>query len=95
MLEREFQAKLIRKLKGMFPDALIFKWDSRQGYPDVLILNGNRWAALECKRSKDAPHRPNQDHYVRIMNQMAFSAFICPENRDEVLADLVKYFENN
>lgn len=92
MLEKEFQAKLIKELKEIYPRALIFKWDSRQGYPDVLILLGDRWAALECKRSYDAPHRPNQDHYVKIMNQMAFSAFICPENKEEVLSKLNDYF---
>ena len=94
MLERDFQAKVVKELKELLPDALIFKWDSRQGFPDVLILYGSKWAALEFKRSANASHRPNQDYYVDKMNKMSFSAFIYPENKDKVFDDLLKYLFN-
>lgn len=94
MLERDFQAKVVKELKELLPDALIFKWDSRQGFPDVLILYGSKWASLEFKRSANASHRPNQDYYVNKMNKMSFSAFIYPENKDEVFAAVLKYLFN-
>ena len=43
---------------------MIFKMDQIQGLPDLLILYGEKWASLECKRSATAKKRPNQDYYV-------------------------------
>lgn len=88
--ENAYQGKLIKKLKKTYPNAIIMKSDANyiQGIPDILILEGDRWGALETKRSKDATHRPNQDYYVDVMNDMSFSRFIYPENEEEVLHDL-------
>lgn len=88
--ENEYQASLIKKLEAAYPDAIITKLDANyiQGIPDILILEKGRWGALETKRSKDAPHRPNQDYYVNQMNQMSFAAFVYPENEKEVLHEL-------
>ena len=88
MKESTFQQGLIRELKEMFPDALIFKNESKQGLPDLTILEGERWALLECKASADASHQPNQDYYVEKANGMSFSRFIFPENKQEVLDEL-------
>lgn len=87
-LERNFQAKLIQELRDKYPDACITKMDNKQGWPDILILSGDKWATLECKREKNAEHQPNQDYYVRKMNDMSFSRFIFPENKQEVLDEL-------
>ena len=94
MLEREFQASLISELKSEFPGAIVMKTDPNyiQGIPDLLILNGDRWAALECKRSKNAHHQPNQDYYVKRMDDMSFSKFISPENKTEVINELREAF---
>lgn len=94
MLERDFQSKLIKELKEVFPDALIFKNDARQGLPDLMILNGDKWASLECKVSPDANHQPNQDYYVKKMSKMSFSAFIYPENKNVIIEKLKKHFSN-
>lgn len=93
--ENEYQAKLIKKLKTMFPNAMIQKLDANyiQGIPDLLILFGKKWAALECKRSQSASHQPNQDAYVEMMDNMSFARFIYPENEEEVLHDLQRSFE--
>lgn len=93
-LERDFQAKLIKKLKEMFPGCMVLKNDSSyiQGIPDILVLYKNNWATLEVKRSITASHRPNQEHYVDLMDEMSFSRFICPENKAEVLNELQNYF---
>lgn len=86
-LERDFQARLIEDLEYMFEGAVIFKGNSasRQGIPDLIILWNDRWALLECKASVSAPHQPNQDWYVDKLNKMSFSAFIYPDNKEEVL----------
>ena len=80
--ENVFQASLIRTIKNMLPGCIVLKLDPNymQGIPDLLILHGLAWAALECKKSENAPHQPNQDFYVDKMNRMSFAAFIYPEN---------------
>lgn len=90
MLESKFQKEVIDEVKKRFPGSIVMKNDSSyiQGIPDLTILYGNRWASLEVKRSANAAHRPNQDYYVGKMNDMSYSAFIFPENKEEVLNDL-------
>lgn len=84
--ERKFQSKLIKELSKKYPKAIIAKIETGiQGFPDILILYKNKWATLECKRDQNASHRPNQDHYVKILNDWSFSSFIYPENKEEVL----------
>lgn len=97
MLENKFQAKLIKKLKTLYPDCIVMKNDPTyiQGIPDLLILHKDKWASLECKKSANARHQPNQDYYVGKMNDMSFSSFICPENEDEVLTQLRHIFDND
>ena len=92
-LESGFQDKLRRELKILFPGCMIFKMDQIQGIPDILILFKDKWASLECKKSGKSNHRPNQEYYVDLMNQMSFSRFIFPENKDEVLSDLARLFK--
>lgn len=88
--ENVFQAKLIENLTDLFPDGFILKLDPNyiQGFPDRLIINGNRWAAFETKRSFDAPHQPNQDYYVNLLNSMSYASFIYPENEKRVIREL-------
>lgn len=91
-LESGFQDKLRNELKELFPDCMIFKMDQIQGIPDLLILFGDKWASLECKKSASAKRQPNQEYYVDMMNKMSFSRFISPENKDEVLNELRNVF---
>lgn len=89
-LERDFQRELIADLKRMFKGCIILKNDPTyiQGIPDLIILYGTRWASLEVKKSRTASHRPNQEYYVELMDEMSFSRFIYPENKEEVLYEL-------
>ncbi|MBO7453729.1 MAG: hypothetical protein J6U54_25635 [Clostridiales bacterium] len=92
MLESKFQHDLIDELKGMFPGAIIYKNESKQGLPDLTILYRNRWALLECKNRETAAHQPNQDYYVEQANEMSFARFVYPENKQEVLDELQQAF---
>ena len=92
-LESGFQDKLIKELEKLFPGCMTFKMDQLQGIPDLLVLYGNKWAALECKKGMRAKKQPNQEYYVGLMNDMSFSRFINPENKDEVLKELLQVFK--
>lgn len=93
-LERDFQRKLIKEIKDRFSGCIVMKNDPDyiQGIPDLTILYQNKWASLEVKKSARAARRPNQEHYVQKMNDMSFSAFIFPENKEEVLNELSEHF---
>lgn len=94
MLESKFQSEVIQNLKNRFPGCIVLKNDSSyiQGIPDLTIFYEDMWATLECKKDKRASHQPNQDYYVKIMDEMSFSSFIYPENKEEVLDELEDFF---
>lgn len=95
-LESKFQSKLIKEIKEQLEGSIVVKLDANyiQGIPDLAIFYKDKWATLECKRSKTAKHRPNQKYYVEKMNNMSFSRTIYPENKEEVLNELYRTFES-
>lgn len=94
MLENKFKTDLIKDIEAMLPGCMVLHLDPNeiQGIPDLLILYEDKWAVLEGKKSVNASHRPNQDYYVNLMNDMSFAAFIYPENKWEVLHELQQAF---
>jgi hypothetical protein len=94
MTENKYQAGLIKRLKRRFPGCEILKNDPNyiQGMLDLTILYGPCWATLEVKESATASERPNQAYYVERHKNMSFSAFIYPENEEEVLTALSEAF---
>ena len=96
MKESKFQSDLKDDLKELFPGCIVTKLDSSyiQGIPDLLVLYKDKWATLECKKSANAKRQPNQPYYVDMMNEMSFSSFIYPENKEEVLRELQQAFKN-
>ena len=96
MRESKFQADLKKELKRLFPGCIVTKLDSSdiQGIPDLLVLYKDKWATLENKKSENAPKRPNQEYYVNKMNEMSFSRFIYPENKEVVLNELQQAFKS-
>ena len=92
--ESKFQAELIKELEALYPDCVILKNDPnyKQGFPDLTIFYKDKWAVLECKRSEDEHHQPNQDYYVEKLNGMSYSSFIFPENKGVVLNELERLF---
>ena len=93
-LESGFQDNFISELKKFFPGRMLLKIAHIQGIPDLLILYKNKWASLENKKSANAKRQPNQEYYVGKMNEMSFSRFICPENKEEVLNELQHAFKS-
>ena len=95
MSEATFQREVIEELKALFPGIVIVKQDSGyiQGIPDLLLLFGEQWAALEIKSAGDSRRRPNQEYYVDLMDRMSFAAFIYPENKKDVLRALQHTFK--
>lgn len=88
--EGKFKKDLRDELKQLFPGSIVLQLDPQelQGIPDLLILYNDRWATLECKKSENAWHQPNQDYYVDLMKDMSYSSFIFPENKEVVLNEL-------
>lgn len=93
-LESGFQDRLRKTILNRFPGSMVFKMDQIQGIPDFLVLYKNKYAFLENKKSERATHRPNQDYYVNKLNEMSFARFVYPENKDEVLTELDKFFND-
>jgi hypothetical protein len=88
MLERDYQAFLIKLIKSLIPgcEVLLLDPNQIQGIPDLLILAPTgKWATLEVKASEKSKLRPNQEWYVQHWGEKAFSSFIYPENQEEVL----------
>ena len=94
-LESKFQKELMDEIRERYPGCVILKNDSSyiQGFPDWTILYKDRWAVLEAKRERGAKKQPNQEYYVDKLNDMSFSRFVYPENKDEVLEDLERVFK--
>lgn len=92
-LESGFQDRLVQSLKDRFPGCMVFKMDQIQGIPDLLVLYKDKWASLECKKTAGAKKRPNQEYYVGKMDEMSFSRFVYPENKEEVLNELEQAFQ--
>lgn len=95
MLERDYQPRLIERLKAIYPGCFVLKTDSsqRQGMPDLVILFEDKWAVLEVKRSGAASYRPNQSFYCMMLDKMGFARTIFPENERQVLRELTEYFD--
>ena len=60
--ETKFQKDVKDAIKERFPNSVILKQNGAiQGIPDLFIVNGDKWVALECKDSANAVHQPNQE----------------------------------
>ena len=93
--ESKFQSDLIHELKETLPGCIVLKNDANyiQGFPDLSVYYKDRYALLECKRSDEASHRPNQDYYIQKVKSMGgFARFIHPGNKKEVLDELQQTF---
>lgn len=94
--EKDFQKNLIKEIKDILPGSIVLKNDPNyiQGFPDLLVLHKNKWAALECKKDSKADKQPNQDYYIDKLEKMSYASFISPENKEEVLNELQQAFKS-
>lgn len=94
MLEKNFQASLIKQLKKRYSGCMVLKNDPNyiQGIPDLLILHNEKWAALECKKESYSKRQPNQDYYIDKMGSMSYANYVSPENSKEILNELDQFF---
>ena len=95
-LESVFQKRLKAEIEVIFPGCVIKRnsVDDIQGFPDLTIFYKGKYAMLECKRYKDAPHRPNQDYYINMFNNMGgYASFVYPENKERVLEEMRLHFK--
>jgi len=90
MRETKYQRHVVDRLEQTFPGCVVIRNDPQriQGIQDLLVLFEDRWATLEVKISSTAKERPNQRHYVERFNEMSYSAFIFPENEEQVFDEL-------
>lgn len=76
-----------------------------QGFPDLTLLYGNKFAILECKKSEKEykaeqeksedlknAREFNQAFYIDKFASQAYASFIYPENMQDVISDLDNYF---
>ena len=95
MKESEFQKKFLDKVKQEIPGCIAIKNDAQylQGIFDWTVYKGPKFAGLELKKSKTAHRQPNQEYYINGLNDKGgFGRFVYPENQDEVLKEMVEYF---
>ena len=97
MKERDFQGKLIKRLKDTFPGCFVLKNDPSyiQGIPDLILLHQDRWAALEVKRDSKSSFQPNQEYYVDELDKMSFAAVISPDNVEEIFNGLQQALQSD
>ena len=93
--ENKFQADLVKEIKKRFPGAIVLKNDANylQGIPDLTILWNSCWAMLECKKSSNEIHQPNQDFYIEMADGLCFGRFIYPENKEAILDEMERSFK--
>lgn len=93
--ENKFQADLVKEIKKRFPGAIVLKNDANylQGIPDLTILWKRYWAMLECKKSGNEIHQPNQDFYIEMADGLSFGRFIYPENKEAILDEMERAFK--
>lgn len=93
MLESKYQAALIKRIEARLPGCLITKNDANhiQGLPDLTVFYRDKFAFLEVKASEKSRERPNQRYYLDRFAAESFTAFIWPENEEEVLMALERH----
>lgn len=92
--EAKLQADVLKWLRSK--GAWCMKVAAAPGVPsgtaDVFFCKGNIYGFLECKRSSDASFRPGQKEFLERMGRYAFAKVICPENCEDIKAELEQLF---
>lgn len=91
-----FQYQMRKRLEQEFEGCIVLKNDPQwiQGIPDLLMLWGPYWVALETKGGSRSSRRPNQPYYVDKLDQMSFASFVSPDNVEEVIDEIHRSFRS-
>lgn len=89
-----FQSIMVKRLEKEFNGCIVLKNDPQwiQGIPDLLMLWGSNWVALETKGDSKSSKRPNQPYYVDKMDRMSYARFVSQDNVEEVLDEIHRSF---
>lgn len=82
--EGRYQDSLIDRIEAAFPNAVVLKTDPSyiQGFPDLLVLLGDKWVAAEVKKSKDEPYQPNQPWWLSYLDSLGSAVRVDPSCED-------------
>lgn len=90
--ENAYQSRLLARIRNDIPLGYAYKNESYiQGFPDITVIHGDKYAMLEVKRERGAHLQPNQLYYIEKFNQMAFARLIFPEIEEQVLTEMYEY----
>lgn len=89
-----FQYQMRKRLEREFPGCIVLKNDPFwiQGVPDLLLLWGDQWVALETKAKPKSNRQPNQPYYIDLMDRMSYASFVSPDNVEEVIDEIRRSF---
>lgn len=92
MLEKDFQAKIVKWLKAK--GCIVLKYQQNAttiaSIPDVVFLKDGFWGAIEVKKSKTAKYRPGQKEMVAKLDAMSWAKVVYPECWGEVQDELTE-----
>jgi hypothetical protein len=89
-----FQYQMRKRLEREFPGCIVLKNDPSWigGIPDLLMVWGPHWAALETKAEPKSKRQPNQPFYVDKMDRMSYASFVSQDNVEEVIDEIHRSF---
>lgn len=93
--ESKFKGELYKEIRERLPGSEVIPNDAGyiQGFPDATVLFPNgRYFLLEGKKEEKSKRQPNQDYYVNESPLRDNAAFVSPENKEEVLTELERRY---
>lgn len=97
MRESNFRTEFLKRVKDLRPNEIFVEFADPHrinGIPDVIIFYRDKHVRLETKKSSDASKRKHQNYYIDLFNSFGvYSAFLSPENEEEVFNAIRRYFK--
>lgn len=90
MLEKDFQAKIVKWLRSQHCVVLKYQQNAttRAALPDIFFVKEGFWGAIEVKKSKTAKYRPGQKETIQKLDEMSWCKAVYPENWPEIQKEL-------
>lgn len=96
MLEKDFQAKIIKWLKSK--KCMVFKMQmnatTKAGTPDLMWCYKSSYGFIEVKRSSNAKFQPGQKEMIENLGKWTFAKVVFPENFDIVKEEIDKIIQH-